>query len=217
MHRRSCLLLFVVVALTLGWSQGVSAQTKPAGEFVWALHVSISPSWFDPGENGGLITPFAVLYAMHDGVVRPMPGQKIGNSLAESWAESPDGLVYEFKLRQGLRFHNGDPCTAEDVKFSFDRYKGGGATELRANVQRVEVVDPLTVRFHLKEPWPDFLTFYGTSATAAGLMVPKKYLEQVGDDGFKKHPAGHRDRAGGIRGLLAKGAERQAAHHQGRA
>jgi peptide/nickel transport system substrate-binding protein len=190
MNRRSRTLVLAVAALTLSWSQGVHAQTKPAGEFVWALHVSISPSWFDPGENGGLITPFNVLYAMHDGLVRPMPGQKIGNSLAESWTESPDGLVYEFKLRQGRRFHNGDPCTAEDVKFSFDRYKGGGATELRANVQRVEVVDPLTVRFHLKEPWPDFLTFYGTSATAAGLIVPKKYLEQVGDDGFKKQPIG---------------------------
>ena len=155
-------------------------------ELVWALHVSISPSWFDPGENGGLITPFAVLYAMHDGVVRPMPGQKIGNSLAESWTESPDGLVYEFKLRWAAPQRR--PCTAEDVKFSFDRYKGGGATEFRANVQRLEVVDPLTVRFYLKEPWPDFLTFYGTSATAAGLIVPKKYLEQVGDDASKSIP-----------------------------
>src|SRR5215470_3933331 len=190
MHRRRLILLLVGAVLTLGWPHGVGAQAKPTGELVWALHVTIAPAWFDPAENGGLITPFAVLYAMHDGVMRPMPGQKIGNSLAESWTESPDGLVYEFKLRQGLRFHNGDPCTAEDVKFSFERYKGGGATELRANVQRVEVVDPLTIRFHLKEPWPDFMTFYGTSATAAGLVVPKKYLEQVGEDGFKKHPIG---------------------------
>src|SRR5207245_7098094 len=188
-NRRSCILLLAIAMLTLSWVHDVSAQTKPSGELVWALHVSISPSWFDPGENGGLITPFAVLYAMHDGVVRPMPGQKIGNSLADSWTESPDGLVYEFKLRQGLRFHNGDPCTAEDVKFSFERYKGGGATELRANVQRVEVVDRLTVRFHLTEPWPDFLTFYGTSATAAGLVVPKQYLERAGERGCKKHPS----------------------------
>jgi peptide/nickel transport system substrate-binding protein len=99
-------------------------------------------------------------------------------------------LVYEFKLRPRLRFHNGEPCTAEDVKFSFERYKGGSAAELRANVQRVEAVDPLTVRFHLNEPWPDFLTFYGTSATAAALVVPKKYLEEVGEEGFKKHPIG---------------------------
>jgi peptide/nickel transport system substrate-binding protein len=48
----------------------------------------------------------------------------------------------------------------------------------------------LTVRFHLKAPWPDFMTFYGTTATAAGIVVPKKYLTEVGDDGFKKHPVG---------------------------
>ncbi len=190
MNRRRIMLLLVVTVLMLGWAHGVGAQTRPAGQIVWAWHVTIAPAWFDPGENGGLITPFLVLYALHDALVRPMPGEKIGNSLAESWSETPDGLVYEFKLRQGLRFHNGDPCTAEDVQFSFERYKGGSATELRANVQRVEVVDPLTVRFHLKEPWPDFLTFYGTTATAAALVVPKKYLEQVGEDGFKKHPIG---------------------------
>jgi peptide/nickel transport system substrate-binding protein len=167
MNRRQILLLLVVAVLTLGWAQGTGAQHQPVGELVYAMHVTIPPAWFDPAENGGLITPFAVLYALHDGVVRPMPGAKIGNSLAESWTESADGLVYEFKLRQGLRFHNDEPCTAEDVKLSFGRYKGGGASELRANVQRVEVVDPLTVRFHMKEPWPDFLTFYGTSAAAA--------------------------------------------------
>jgi peptide/nickel transport system substrate-binding protein len=61
---------------------------------------------------------------------------------------------------------------------------------LRERVQAVEAVDALTVRFHLHEPWPDFLTFYGTSATAAGIVVPRKYLAQVGDDGFKKHPVG---------------------------
>ena len=111
-------------------------------------------------------------------------------ALAASWTESPDGLTYEFKLRPGLRFHNGDPCTAEDVQYSFTRYKGTGAKELQAKVQRVEVLDPLTIRFHLREPWPDFMTFYGTTATAAGIVVPKKYLEQVGEDGFKKHPVG---------------------------
>jgi peptide/nickel transport system substrate-binding protein len=114
----------------------------------------------------------------------------MGNSLAESWTESPDGLMYTFTLRPNLKFHNGDPCTTEDVKFSFDRYTGTGAKELQANVQRVEIVDALTVRFHLKEPWPDFMTFYGTTATAAGIVVPKRYLEQVGADGFKKHPIG---------------------------
>jgi peptide/nickel transport system substrate-binding protein len=93
-------------------------------------------------------------------------------------------------MRPGLRFHNGAPCTAEDVKFSFERYKGSGATELHASVERVEVVDAATVRFRLKTPWPDFMAFYGTTATAAGIVVPKRYIEQVGDEGFKKHPIG---------------------------
>src|SRR5262249_49395922 len=94
------------------------------------------------------------------------------------------------KVGKGLKFQKGDPLTTEDVKFSFERYKGAAATILHARVREVEIVDPLTVRFHLKEPWPDFMTFYGTTASAAGLVLPKKYVTQVGDDGFKKHPIG---------------------------
>ena len=91
-----------------------------------AWHVTIAPSWFDPSTAPPQITPFGLLYAIHDALVRPYPGQKMGPSLAESWRESPDGKTYEFKLRRGLTFHNGDPVTAEDVKFSFERYKGAG-------------------------------------------------------------------------------------------
>jgi peptide/nickel transport system substrate-binding protein len=182
--------LLVATALTLIVIGSAAAQPAPAGEAVMAWHVTIAPAWFDPSTAPPQITPFGMLYALHDALVRPLPGQKMGASLAESWTESPDGLVYEFKLRRGLKFHNGDPLTTEDVKFSFERYNGTGARELRARVQRVEIVDPLTVRFHLKEPWPDFMTFYGTTATAAGIVVPKKYMERVGEDGFKKAPVG---------------------------
>jgi peptide/nickel transport system substrate-binding protein len=183
-------LLLVVAAWTLGWPQRLEAQPRPTTELLIAWPFTLAPAWFDPAETPAQITPFAVLLALHDALVRPLPGERMGNSLAQSWTESPDGLVYEFKLRQGLRFHNGDPCTAEDVKFSFERYRGTGATELHDKVMRVEIVDPLTVRFHLKALWPDFMTFYGTTATAAGIVVPKKYVEQVGEDGFKKHPIG---------------------------
>jgi peptide/nickel transport system substrate-binding protein len=176
--------------LTPGLVGRPGAQPRPAGELVWAWHVTIAPSWFDPAEAPAQIAPYLIKYALHDALVRPLPGQRLGNSLAEAWTESPDGLVYAFKLRPGLRFHNGDPCTAEDVKFSFERYKGTGAKELHTRVKQVEVVDALTVRFHLQEPWPEFMTFYGTTATAAGLVVPRKYLEQVGEDGFKRHPIG---------------------------
>jgi peptide/nickel transport system substrate-binding protein len=190
MFRCARLWLIIGLVVTLGWAHGLGAQAKPAGEMVIAWPFTIAPAWFDPAETPAQITPFSILYALHDALVRPMPGERMGNSLAESWAESPDGLVYEFKLRPGLRFHNGDPCTAEDVKFSFERYKGTGAAEFHARVAMVESVDPSTVRFHLKAPWPDFMTFYGTTATAAGIIVPKRYLEQVGEDGFKMHPIG---------------------------
>jgi peptide/nickel transport system substrate-binding protein len=186
--RSSLAILLTVAVLLVGWSHGLSAQ--PAGELVIAWPVTIVPAWFDPAETPAQITPFAFLYALHDGLVRPLPGERMGNSLAASWTESPDGLTYEFTLRPHLTFHNGDPCTAEDVQFSFERYRGNGATELHAKVKSIEVVDPLTLRFHLHAPWPDFMTFYGTTATAAGLVVPKKYLQQVGEDGFKKHPIG---------------------------
>jgi len=186
--RHPIVLLITAAVLALGVSQGTAAP--PAGQAVMAWHVTLAPTWFDPSTAPPQITPFGMLYAIHDALVRPLPGHKMGNSLAESWRESADGRMYEFKLRHGLKFHNGDPLTAEDVKFSFERYRGTGFKELQTRVLQVEIADPLTVRFHLKEPWPDFMTYYGTTATAAGLVVPKKYLTQVGDDGFRKHPIG---------------------------
>jgi peptide/nickel transport system substrate-binding protein len=191
MERRQFMKLAGSAAVAaIGAVRSVAAQPAPAGEAVMAWMITIAPTWFDPSTAPAQITPFGILYALHDALVRPLPGQKMGNSLAESWAESPDGLTYEFKLRPGLKFHNGDDVTAEDVKFSFERYKGAGARELKAHVRRVEVVDPLVVRFVLNEPWPDFMTFYGTTATAAGIVVPKRYVTQVGDEAFRKHPIG---------------------------
>jgi len=162
----------------------------PAGQVTWAIGVSLPPAWFDPAEATGLLTPFAVYYALHDALVKPMPGNAMAPSLAESWSASPDGLTYEFVLRQGIRFHNGDPLTADDVKFSFERYRGVSAKVLKERVRQVQVVDPHRIRFLLKQPWPDFLIFYATPATGAAWIVPRKYVERVGDDGFKKAPVG---------------------------
>ena len=168
MRHRSVVALVAVVALvpSLSLVQSLGAQSTPTGEAIIAWHVTMAPTWFDPSTAPPQITPFGLLYALHDAPVRSLPGQKAGSSLAESWTESPDGLVYEFKLRRGLKFHSGEPVTAEDVQFSFERYRGTGAKDLKSRVARVEVVDALTIRFHLKEPWPDFMTFYGTTATA---------------------------------------------------
>jgi peptide/nickel transport system substrate-binding protein len=187
---RAWLSAAIVAAMALAAIPALADRPEPKGKAVMAWHVTISPSWFDPSSAPPQITPFGMLYAIHDALVRPYPGFKMGPSLAEKWEESEDGLTYTFTLRPGLKFHDGDPLTTDDVKFSFDRYKGAGATVLHDHVESVEIVDPRVVRFHLKEPWPDFMTFYGTTASAAGIVVPKHYIEQVGDDGFKKHPIG---------------------------
>src|SRR5438445_1850217 len=161
-----------------------------AGQMTWAIHFTLAPTLFEPAETPGLITPFMILYALHDAMLKPMPGKSMAPSLAESWSMSPDGLVYELIMRKGVRFHNGEPVTAADVKFSFERYRGISAKTLKDKVAAVETPDPGRIRFRLKQPWPDFMTFYGTPATGAGWIVPKKYVEKVGEEGFKKHPIG---------------------------
>jgi len=105
---RRLVLVLIAAWLALGAAR-TFAQPTPAGEVVCAWHVTIAPTWFDPSTAPPQITPFGILYALHDALVRPLPGQKMGNSLAESWTESADGRMYEFKLRRGLKFHNGDP------------------------------------------------------------------------------------------------------------
>src|SRR5216683_1144527 len=178
-------------ALALGLGGGeVAAQAQSDGQLTVAFDVSIALTFLDPAETPGIGVPFVFLYALHDALMKPLPGNDMAPCLAESWTESADGLVYEFKLREGLTFHNGDPFTAEDVKFSFLRYKGTSAKLLHDKVKAVEVLEAHRLRFVLHALWPDFLMFYATPATGAAWIVPKKYVEQVGDDGFKRHPIG---------------------------
>src|SRR5262249_49953700 len=120
----------------------------PEGQITWAEHTTLVPAWLDPGEAMNLT---GALYALHDALVKPMPGGSLTPSLAESWSMSPDGLVYDFVLRKGVRFHNGEPVTAEDVKFSFERYRGGFASVLKDHVARVETVNPGRVRIRLTD------------------------------------------------------------------
>ena len=181
------LVAFFLVGLLAG---EVAAQGPPDGQLTVAFDASIASSFLDPAETAGIATPFVFLYALHDALIKPLPGNDMAPCLAESWRESPDGLVYEFKLREGLRFHNGDPFTAEDVKFSFHRYRGVSAKLLHERVKAVQVIDPHRVRFVLHTPWPDFLAFYATPATGAAWIVPKKHIERVGEDGFGRQPVG---------------------------
>jgi peptide/nickel transport system substrate-binding protein len=187
---RRLLAFATVLSVGLGLGFLEDGRAQPKGQMILAVDFSLAPTFFDPAETPAMGTPYVFLYALHDALIKPLPGNAMAPCLAESWAESADGLSIEFKLRQGLTFHNGDPFSGEDVKFSFARYKGASAPLFREKVKSVEVVGAHRVRFHFTEPWPDFLAYYGTPATGAAWIVSKKYLEQVGDDGFKKHPIG---------------------------
>ncbi len=176
-----------------GWPTqhlAMAQKGNPTGQMTWAMHITLAPTWFDPGETGALQTPYICLRALHDALVKPMPDGQMSPCLATKWSESEDGLTYNFELRQGVKFHNGDAFTAADVKFSFERYKGAGGLELKKQVKAIEIVNPHHIRFTLHEPWPDFLTFYATPATAAGWIVPKNYTEKIGNDDFKTNPVG---------------------------
>ena len=169
---------------------GADGEAAPEGQIAWAAPFSISPTLFDPAEYQGSITSMMTFYALHDALLKPMPGRGMAPGLAESWSVAPDGLTYEFVLRTNVRFHNGDVMTADDVKFSVERYRGTAARLLREKIAAVDAVDPHRVRIRLREPWPDFMTFFGTPATGAGWIVPRRYVERVGDEGFKRAPVG---------------------------
>src|SRR3954469_9111168 len=162
--RRKFLIAPAALGLISGAPRFVLADSQ--GQLTWGVHISLAPTWFDPAETPGLITPYMVLYALHDAVVNPMPDNPLMPSLAESWSASPDGLTYDFVVREGARFHNGELVTAEDVKFSFERYRGNSKDVLKAKIAAVEAVEPHRVRFMLTRPWPDFMTFYGTATGA---------------------------------------------------
>src|SRR6266536_2228836 len=101
---------FVVVALAmLPLARPGVAAAAPEGTLTWRVHVTLAARWLDPSDTEAFITPFMVRYALHDALVKRMPAGDNTPSLAESWTTSRDGLTYEFVLRKGAKFHNGEP------------------------------------------------------------------------------------------------------------
>jgi peptide/nickel transport system substrate-binding protein len=123
-------------------------------------------------------------------------------------------------LRDGAKFHNGDPVTAEDVKFSFERYRGTSHDLMKSAGRGGRDARRAACRFKLKEPWPDFLTFYATPPAPAGscrrnmsrrsaTTASRRRRSAPARTNSSRSPRG-RAGAGGVRRLLAQDAERQA-------
>lgn len=152
------------------------------------LPFQLSPRYFDPTEtaNG---TYFAILYAVHDALVR-LDDQGARPSLAESVTSNADLTEITYRLRPGLTFHNGDPLTADDVRFSLEHYSGTSADAFKSRIAAIETPDELTVVVRLHSPWPDYAALSGTTASAFGWIVPKAYYEKLGAEGFMNAPVG---------------------------
>src|SRR5215475_3646148 len=193
--RRTVELLGMILVLFLVGTMQTGAQPAkvvPKGKIVLAWHTNMASKWLDPQEHDGTATTDNFLNALHDALIKNYRETLFDHpGLAERYEFAPDARSATFWLRPGIKFHNGEPVTAEDVKFSFENYRGAKADVLKGKTERVEIVDNRTVRFHFKEPFLDFLLILGTAnVSGAGWIVPAKYYQQVGPDRFKQKPIG---------------------------
>jgi peptide/nickel transport system substrate-binding protein len=165
-------------------------DASPTGVLKGAIHWAPSADWLDPSLPSSGQSGLFCLYLFHDALLKPMPQGQQTPGLAESWTISSDYKVYEFKLRRGVKFHNGDEMTAEDVVFSISRYKGGAAKAVKDRIEKVEAVNPYLVRISFKTNFPNFFDYFITGECTIGWIVPKKYIEKVGDAEYKNNPIG---------------------------
>ena len=129
-------------------------------------------------------------WAMYDSLLMPdAHGNMVGN-IAETYSLSPDGLTWTFNIRKGVKFHNGDPLTAEDVVFSLQHFGSKDSTNpwspyILKNSESITATDDHTVIYKAQKPeWPLKVPFAQT------LVLPKNYFQQVGQDGFQAKPIG---------------------------
>jgi peptide/nickel transport system substrate-binding protein len=171
---------------TLAARRAAWAQGQPPDPLVVAQGVDMQTG--DPHKTT-LTHAVNVLTNIYDTLVGRDAALALRPGLALSW-RAVEPTTWEFKLRPGVKFHNGEPCNAQAVKFSFERmldpktkWPGAGALRL---IKAVAVADDATVRLTTERPWPllpRFLGYYGT-------VVPPGYLAQGGEDALVRRPVG---------------------------
>jgi len=188
----------LAVGLTLTAATSVTVSSSPParaaakGKIVLAWHAGLATRWLDPQDHDGTATPDNFITAIHDALIKNQ-GTELYNhlALAEHFTLAADSKSATFTLRKGIKFQNGEPVTPQDVKFSYESYRGAKADVFKRKTDRVEIVDDRTIRFLFKEPFLDFAVLFGTANVAgAGWVVPEKYYKQVGADAFKQKPIG---------------------------
>ena len=178
-----------LTALALSSVAFVAAPAFAAGKLT--ISTPQDPGSWDPIDTF-LVQWAAVSTNIFDGLTYRGPDLKLVPGLAESWEELDEGKRIRFKLRQNVKFHNGEPFNAEAVKFTFDRLLGeqGAKGPQRSNytaIESVEIIDENTVDMKLKSPDPVLLT---KLAGYGAMIVPPKYIQEKGEDNFNLNPVG---------------------------
>ena len=163
---------------------------KPKGTLTIGMHFALDPGWLDPLEHSYAVTQGMYDYLVHDAMIKPMPDGEVTYSLAEHAELAADFRRAAFRLRPGLKFHDGHALTTADVKWTYENFKGAYAKLFRDKLEHVQVVDDRTIVFHFKEPFVEFMDLYNGNVTGIGWIVPKHYYEKAGRDGFKARPIG---------------------------
>src|SRR3954462_15028064 len=169
-----------------------AGSVQPKGKMVLAWHTNIASRWLDPQQHDGTASPDNFLFALHDALIKNFRERKYDHlALADKFDFPEDAKSATFRLRAGLKFHDGSPITMEDVKWSYENYRGSSAKVLHDKTKGIKIVDDRTIRFDFTEPFLDFPILLGTgNLCGAGWVVPRKYYEQVGKDGFLQKPIG---------------------------
>jgi peptide/nickel transport system substrate-binding protein len=164
----------------------------PKGKIVLAWHTNITARWLDPQQHDGTASPDNFLMALQDALIKNFRDAHYDHpALAERFELAEDAKTATFRLRPGIKFHDGTPVMPSDVKWSYEHYRGAWSEVLHENTQGVEIVDDHTVRFHFNAPFLDFPILLGTgNVSGAGWVVPARYYEQAGQDGYLKKPIG---------------------------
>ena len=159
---------------------------------VLAWHTNITARWLDPQQHDGTASPDNFLMALQDALIKNFREAHYDHpALAEGFELAEDAKSATFRLRPGIKFHDGAPVTPADVKWSYEHYRGAWGEVLHQNTQGVEIVDDHTVRFHFNNPFLDFPILLGTgNVSGAGWVVPAKYYEEAGQEGYLKKPIG---------------------------
>jgi peptide/nickel transport system substrate-binding protein len=167
-----------------------TARGKPRGKLTVAQHFALDPGWLDPSEHIYALTQQTYDYLVHDALIKPMPQGEATYSLAEHAEMTADFRKAAFRLRPGLKFHDGQPLTTADVKWTYENYKGSHAKIFRDKLEQIQIVDDRTIVFQFKESFLEFMELYNGGVSGIGWVIPKHYYEKVGRDGFKARPIG---------------------------